>query len=67
MSLGLFLLDGRVLDNTGFYCLNVRISRLSELDLPLGFQGDEGWRQEAEGFLAKAGGWHQNELRKSPE
>ena len=41
-------LDGRVLDNTGvlenldFYCLNVRISRLSELDLPLGIRGDEG-------------------------
>ncbi len=40
---------------------------MSELHLPLGIQGDEGWRQEAGGCRLKAGGWPQNKPRTSPE
>ena len=68
-----FPLDGRVLDASGvlenldFHCLNVRISRLSELDLALGIQRDEGWMQEARGCRPQAGGWPQNKRRTLPE
>ena len=60
-------LDGRSLDYSGFYCLNVTISRLCELDLPLGIRRMEagGQKLEASSIMNPEG--PHNAFRTSPE